>query len=202
MSSLASTGWVYNKVSANDGDWIMTGKQKRDISDGKQGRDRIVEMDNGSVYRLVGPRLAVLKDWCKITSGPLSGQYVGTVRFKPGAQDGDEYQTSRVTKPIERENLNGMHDRADRGVIETISGSRYCLEGPPLQTLVGPNGTEAPTPLSDGRRIGHVFGKKGAQDGDESACSRIVRYDNSSATGSQIAVTESGSRYRLFPSPY
>ena len=49
--------------------------------------------------------------------------------------DYDEYVTSEVKKKIERADLSALSDRADRGVIETVTGKRYVLEGDPLQTI-------------------------------------------------------------------
>ena len=36
---------------------------------------------------------------------------------------------------MERADLSALSDRADQGVIETVNGTRYVLEGPPLQTI-------------------------------------------------------------------
>ena len=86
VAVISFTGWVYNKVGTPDGDWIKTGKKAQDLPNDVNG-NRMIETESGSVYRLVGPCLPGIKDWCKITNGPLRNQYVGSVCYKDGAED-------------------------------------------------------------------------------------------------------------------
>ena len=74
------------------GDWIKTGKKAQDLPNDVNG-NRVIETESGSVYRLVGPCLPGIKDWCKITNGPLRNQYVGSVYCRDGAEDYDEICT-------------------------------------------------------------------------------------------------------------
>ena len=92
VAVISFTGWVYNKVGTPDGDWIKTGKKAQDLPNDVNG-NRVIETESGSVYRLVGPCLPGIKDWCKITNGPLRNQYVGSVCYKDGAEDYDEICT-------------------------------------------------------------------------------------------------------------
>ena len=56
----------------------QTDPMVKEYSDGK-----IIETSDGSVYRIVGPRMIVLTDWVKLTEGNYKNQYVGSVRFDP-----------------------------------------------------------------------------------------------------------------------
>ena len=93
----------------------------------------------------------------------------------------------------------GTTDLLISGVVSTTSG-KYMLEGLPTMTIVGGlkgNGAVPPIDNDQGGRSGRVYSATdGTEDGTLRDCSAIV--DNE--RGQQIVLTESGSRYRVFPS--
>lgn len=148
------------------------------------------------------PYSAPKKDWCKITTGPHKDKYVGSSIGKTGTPDGNQLLISPVDGPIQRQTeaqLSAEDDgRQDSGVIETASGTKYVLSGPPTPCLVGVEGDVPPTKNGQGGRSGYVYGKEpDLPDGTETGSSRVTRTER----GGQIIETESGSRYRLFPAP-
>jgi len=126
----------------------------------------------------------------------LRDRYVGSVYFSGSQRDDEEHKTGRETARIAHHSQFGTSDLAIFGVITTNSG-KYMLEGPPTQTIVGANGTVPPLETDKKGRQGNVYGRDGEDPDDPSFfCGEVV----DTKRGEQIVVTESGSRYRVFPS--